>query len=66
MIKKKFYLYQEDLIKYKIDIKNITISKLVEDLNSKFGRDDMQKLRTETITNYLTANRYLFIRNNYR
>lgn len=61
MIKKKFYLYQEDLIKYKIDIKNITISKLVEDLNSKFGRDDMQKLRTETITNYLTANRYLFI-----
>lgn len=61
MKKKKFYVYQEDLIRYKVGMEKITISKLVEDLNSKFSQEDMQKLRTETITNYLTLNGYLTI-----
>ena len=61
MKKKKFYVYQEDLIRYKIDMEKVTISKLVEDLNSKFSQENMQKLRTETITNYLMLNGYLTI-----
>ena len=61
MKKKKFYVYQEDLIRYKIDMEKVMISKLVEDLNSKFSQENMQKLRTETITNYLMLNDYLTI-----
>ncbi len=53
MAKRKFYVYQEDLIRYKIVQETVTISQLVEDLNKKYSQDDMQKLRTETITNYL-------------
>ena len=61
MKKKKFYVYQVDLIKYRFGQEKVTISRLVEDINKKFSREDMQKLRTETITNYLMMNGYLSI-----
>lgn len=61
MGKRKFYIYQEDLIRYSVGRETVTISQMVEDLNEKFSQEDMQKLRTETITNYLTVNGYLTI-----
>ena len=61
MNKKDFYIYQEDLIRYKISQSNITISQLVEDLNKYYCQENMQKLRTEKITNYLSAKGYLFL-----
>lgn len=61
MAKKKFYVYQEDLIRYRFLQATVTISQLVEDLNKKYSQEDMQNLRTETITNYLTANGYLTV-----
>lgn len=64
MAKRKFYVYQEDLIRYKIVQETVTISQLVEDLNKKYSQDDMQKLRTETITNYLTNNGYFVVNDN--
>ena len=53
MNKKKFYIYQEDLIRYMVSQEPWTISQLVEDLNKRYSQEDMQKLRTDTITNYL-------------
>ena len=64
MAKRKFYVYQEDLIRYKLVQETVTISQLVEELNKKYSQDDMQKLRTETITNYLTNNGYLVVNDN--
>ena len=64
MAKRKFYVYQEDLIRYKLLQETVTISQLVEELNKKYSQDDMQKLRTETITNYLTNNGYLVVNDN--
>lgn len=61
MCKKKFYIYQEDLIRYEISHVPWTISQLVDDLNQKYGQDDMKKLRTETITNYLCTKGYLTV-----
>ena len=61
MNKKKFYIYQEDLIRYMVSQEPWTISQLVEDLNKRYSQEDMQKLRTDTITNYLHAKGYLTI-----
>lgn len=61
MKKRKFYVYQEDLIRYRVRQEKITISQLVEDINAKYCQEDMLKLRTETITNYLTVNGYLAV-----
>ena len=59
MAKKKFYIYQEDLIKYRFANNNVIISQLVMDLNEKFCQEGMRKLRTEIVTNYLIDNGYL-------
>lgn len=64
MSKKKFYVYQEDLIKYRVTQDSVTISQMVTDLNVKFNHDNMQKLRTETITNYLTNSGFLYVNDN--
>ena len=61
MNKKKFYIYQEDLIRYMVSQEPWTISQLVEDLNKRYSQEDMQKLRTDTITNYLHAKGYLTV-----
>ena len=61
MSKRKFYVYQEDLIRYKVSREFSTISQLVEDLNKRYSQKGMQKLRTDTITNYLYVMGYLFV-----
>jgi len=66
MQKRDFYIYQEDLIKYSVTKENVTISKLVEDLNVKYCENDMRRLRTETITNFLIKQGYLFRDKNAR
>ena len=58
-MKKDFYIYQEDLIKYEILTNEITISDLVIDLNRKFCVEGMKRLRTETITDYQEIKGYL-------
>lgn len=60
MQKRNFYIYQEDLIKYEIKEESVTISKLVEDLNNRYCEDDMRKLRTEIITDFLLRKGYLY------
>lgn len=64
MSKRKFYIYQEELIRYKVSTESITISQLVRDLNDRYCKEDMVKLRTETITNYLSDKGYLFLEDN--
>lgn len=59
MDKKKFYIYQEDLIQYEIQSPKVTISQLVGELNKRYCTENMRKLRTETITNYLQEKGYL-------
>ena len=61
MKKKEFYVYQEDLIRYRVKYEKVTITQLVEVLNAMFSQEDMKRLRTEIITNYLTTNGYLTI-----
>lgn len=61
MSKKKFYVYQEDLIRHEISYRPLTISQFVEELNQKYGQEDMKRLRTDTITNYLCTKKYLTI-----
>lgn len=61
MHKNEFYIFQEDLVKYKPLSGNITVSQLVEDLNMKFAQANMKKLRTELITGYLLGKGYLFL-----
>ena len=46
MNKRNFYIYQEDLIRYEVSQKPLAISQLVEDLNKKYGQENMRKLRT--------------------
>ena len=52
-MKKKFYIYQEDLIKYQVAYEAIGISQFVEALNNMFCVNGMKKLRTNQITNFL-------------
>ena len=59
MGKKEFYIYQEDLIKYKESQVPVNLSKFVKDLNIKFCEEDMKKLRTEKITTFLVERGYL-------
>ena len=59
MGKKQFYIYQEDLIKYKESQVPVNLSKFVKDLNIKFCEEDMKKLRTEKITTFLVERGYL-------
>jgi len=66
MNKRNFYIYQEDLIRYEVSQKPLTISQLVEDLNKKYGQENMKKLRTDTITNYLNVMGYLVVDNKNR
>ena len=61
MNKKKFYIYQEDLIRYEVGTGTLTISQFVAILNKEYGVQGMQKLRTDTITNYLCDKGYLVI-----
>lgn len=64
MNKRKFYIYQEDLIRYEISKDLLTISKLVDDLNQRYCMEDMKKLRTDTIIKYLCIKGYLIIDEN--
>ena len=64
MNKRNFYIYQEDLIRYEVSQKPLTISQLVEDLNKKYGQENMKKLRTDIITNYLNVMGYLVVDQN--
>lgn len=62
MEKKRFYIYQEDLIRYEIHKGSVVpISQLVEDLNIKYCTEDMKKLRTTVVTDFLQAQGFLFI-----
>lgn len=61
MQKKEFYIYQEDLIKYEIQKEFVSISQLVEDINIKYCDEDMKKLRTTAITDFLQSQGYLFV-----
>lgn len=66
MKKKKFYIYQEDLIQYQINRDYITISQMVNELNLKFCQDNMKKLRSEVITDFLVENGFLVLNTNKR
>ena len=59
MKKREFYIYKEDLIKYKAKQEPVRISQMVEDLNNKFCLENMKKLRTTNITNFLLKQNYL-------
>lgn len=61
MQKKDFYIYKEDLIRYEKQQELVRISQLVEDLNKKYCTDDMKKLRTSKITDYLIKRGYLYL-----
>lgn len=61
MDKKEFYVYQEDLIRYEINKDLATISQLVGELNLKYCMEDMKKLRTTQITNFLKSQGYLYL-----
>ena len=61
MGKKEFYIYKEDLIQYAKQQDLVRISQLVEDLNNKYCTDDMKKMRTTKITNYLLRQGYLYL-----
>ena len=54
-----FYISQEDLIKFKENGTNLTLSDFVKQLNEKFCQTDMKKLRVEVIVDYLKNNRFL-------
>ncbi len=66
MKKKKFYIYQEDLIRYEVGQELLTISQFVDNLNQRYCTDGMKKLRTDSITNYLCAKGYLILDNEKR
>lgn len=61
MNKKQFYVYQEDLIKYKSNKVPVTISNLVQEFNERFCSAEMKRLRTENITDFLIKQRYLYL-----
>lgn len=64
MGKRKFYIYQEDLIQYKIVNTHINISKMVNNLNLQFREENMKALRSEEITTYLERKGFLFLDDN--
>ncbi len=66
MKKKEFYIYQEDLIQYQIKRDYITISQMVNELNLKFCQNNMKKLRSEVITDFLVENGFLVLNTNKR
>lgn len=57
----KLILQSADFICYQKYQKLVPISQLVEDLNNKYCTDDMKKLRTTQITNYLLRQGYLYL-----
>ena len=61
MKKEEFYIYQEELIRYKFSHDKLSISKMVVELNKQFCSAGMKKLRIETITNYLVKQGFLFL-----
>lgn len=61
MGKRKFYIYQEDLIRYVIKEDYTIISRLVQDLNNKYCEEGMKRLRTQSITDYLVVKGYLVV-----
>lgn len=61
MKKKKFYIYQEDLIRYEIGQELLTISQFVDNLNKRYCTENMKKLRTDSITNFLCIKGYLIV-----
>ncbi|MEQ3194006.1 hypothetical protein AAA173_26945 [Enterocloster aldenensis] len=61
MEKRKFYIYQEDLIRYVIKEDYTIISRLVQDLNNKYCEEGMKRLRTQSITDYLVVKGYLVV-----
>lgn len=66
MKKKKFYIYQEDLIRYEVEQELLTISQFVDNLNKRYCTENMKKLRTDSITNYLCTKGYLILNNEKR
>ena len=58
MKKRKFYIFQEELIKMEIDRNGVCITDLVRMLNM-YAMSDMKKLRTTQITDYLVRKGYL-------
>lgn len=64
MKKREFYIYQEDLVRYRTKRNCVTISQLVGNLNENYCVENMLKLRTETITNYLKKQGYLSVDEN--
>lgn len=58
MRKRKFYIYQEELIKIEIDTCGICVTELVQKLNQHIT-PNMKKLRTTQITDYLIKKGYL-------
>ncbi len=61
MKKRKFFIYQEDLIKFSFDEELLSISQIVETINSTFCHSDMKKIRAEEITNLLFEQGFLFV-----
>ncbi|WP_313071174.1 hypothetical protein [Lacrimispora sp.] len=53
MFKKDFYIYQEDLIRYKPYKDDVSISEMVCELNKQFVSSNMKKLRVERVIDFL-------------
>lgn len=66
ILKEKFYIFQEDLISLEPLEKLVCISEIVMRLNELFCAENMKKLRTEIITDYLQKNKYLEVNDNQR
>ena len=58
-MKREFYIYQEELVNFRIDCNAITLSEYVKILNDNFCEADMKKLRTESIVSYLITHNFL-------
>lgn len=63
MKKTEFYIYKEDLIEFHPK-KEMTISQFVEILNEKYCINNMKKMRTKKITDYLLKKGYLCLNDN--
>ena len=58
-MKREFYIYQEELVGFKLSDDTLTLSEYVKILNDTFCEPDMKKMRVEKVISYLIAHRFL-------
>ena len=58
-MKRDFYVFQEDLIGFKLGIDNVTLSEFARIINQTFGSPDMKKLRVESLIEFLVKKKMI-------